>query len=69
MLYYRLYFINPENDAIERFADFEAPDDAAALKLAHEHAGEQPLELWCRQRKVERLEPLAGALAPRQDAA
>jgi hypothetical protein len=57
VLYYRLYFIHPGNGRILRFAEFEAPDDAAAVALAAEHEGGQPLELWCRHRKVKRFEP------------
>jgi hypothetical protein len=50
--YYRLYFMTPQSGHIERFAEYEAPDDEAALALAAEHEGERPLELWCRHRKV-----------------
>ena len=59
MNYYRLYFMHPMSGHIERFAEYEAPDDAAALDLAVEHAGEHPLELWSGHRKVKRIEALA----------
>ena len=60
MLYYRLYFLHPRSGHILRFAEFEAPDDEAAVALAAEQEGGQPLELWCRQRKVRRFESVAG---------
>lgn len=58
MVYYRLYFMNRNNGHILRFAEFEAPDDDAAIALATEHEGNMPLELWCRHRKVARLEAI-----------
>ena len=58
MSYYRLYFMHPDNGHIDRFAEFEAPDDRAAVALASEHLGENPLELWCERRKVGRIEAL-----------
>jgi hypothetical protein len=66
MLYYRLYFMHPDNGHIERFADFQAPDDAHALSLAREHIGDNPLELWCERRKVHRIEAFSSAPACRQ---
>lgn len=57
MLYFRLYFMSLRSGHIERFAEFEAPDDVAAIALASEHEGEQPLELWCGHRKVKRFDP------------
>lgn len=64
MRYYRLYFMNPRNGHIERFAEFEAPDDEAAEALAAEHEGVQPLELWCLHRKVRRFEPALATVRP-----
>lgn len=58
MLYYRLYFMNPDTGHIERFADFEAPDDDQALSLACEQIGDCALELWNERRKVHRIEAL-----------
>ncbi len=60
MSYYRLYFISPGNGHILRFAEFEAPDDEAALSLSREHEGEMPLELWSKRRKIARIEPVDG---------
>ena len=59
MLYYRLYFISPQSGHIERFAEYEAPDDAAAAALAAEHRGKAPLELWSGHRKVMHFEALS----------
>lgn len=66
MLYYRLYFMHPHNGHIERFAEFEAPDDSAALALAREQTGANPLELWCERRKVGRIEAHSLFTAERQ---
>ena len=63
MLYYRLYFMNPRSGHIDRFAEFEAPDHQAAIALAAEHEGAQPLELWCHHNKVRRFEPVTSPLA------
>jgi hypothetical protein len=60
LLYYRLYFLDPRGNHILRFAEFEAADDEAAIALAAGEEGPQPLELWCRQRKVKRFESCAG---------
>ena len=59
MSYYRLYFMDPRSGHIDRFAEFEAPDDRQASALAREHVGEYPLELWCERRKVHRIEAAA----------
>lgn len=68
MQYYRLYFMHPYTGHIERFAEFEAPDDAQALSLAREHIGDHPLELWCGRRKVHRIQSFAGVPASHQAA-
>jgi hypothetical protein len=34
MLYFRLYFLSPRSGRIVRFAEFEAPDETAAVALA-----------------------------------
>jgi hypothetical protein len=57
MLYYRLYFMDRASGHILRFAEFEAPADEAAIGLAMEHEGPNPLELWCLHRKVRHFEP------------
>ena len=65
MHHYRLYFMDPHNGHIDRFAEFEAPDDEAARSEASRHIGRNPLELWCHGRKVQRLEACSIAPAPR----
>ncbi len=57
MDYYRLYTMNRSSGHIESFDEIEAADDAEAVRLAAGHVGAQPLELWCRNRKVRRFEP------------
>lgn len=56
---YRLYFLHPASGHIVRFAEYEAPGDAAAVAHATEHEGAHPLELWCQHRKVKRFEQVA----------
>jgi hypothetical protein len=60
MQYFRLYFLNASG-GILRFAEFEAPDDEAALALADEHQGSNALELWCGKRKVRHFPALTAA--------
>lgn len=64
MSYYRLYFLNPRNGQIYRFAEYEAVDDAAALALTAEHEGSEPMELWCQHRKVRFFEATPAVSAP-----
>jgi hypothetical protein len=63
VLYFRLYFLNATG-GILRFAEFEAPDDEAAIALAGEHEGEHALELWCEKRKVRYFPATATAAQP-----
>ena len=63
MSYYRLYFIGRTSGHIERFEEIEAADDVAAVRIARNHAGHQPLELWCRSRKVKRFDATVIAAA------
>ena len=55
MSYYRLYFMSSFSGHIERFEEFDAPDDAAAVILAKTRQGLFALELWCSHRKVARV--------------
>jgi hypothetical protein len=64
MLYYRLYFMHPLTGGIQRFADFEAPDDGQALALAREQIGDYSLELWNERRKVAAIAALAFPVSP-----
>jgi hypothetical protein len=41
---------------IQGFQEIEAADDIEAVRIAGGHAGPQPLELWCRNRKVKSFE-------------
>ena len=56
MSIFRLYFMSPHNGHIERFEDFEATDEDAAVELACQREGASPLELWCGGRKIARIE-------------
>jgi hypothetical protein len=55
MGYYRLYFMSSFSGHIERFEEFDAPNDASAVALAKTKQGLFVLELWCSQRKVARV--------------
>ncbi len=61
MAYYRLYVMSPGGSRIEAFEEIYAADDAEARGIAAARLAGKPLELWCRGRKVERLEPMAAA--------
>jgi hypothetical protein len=63
MAYYRLYFIQRGHFA--RCRDFHAADDAEALGKAAAFAGPEPMELWCRSRKVRSFEAVAPAASAR----
>ena len=58
MNYYRLYFMNGFSGHIERFEEFEAADDAAAVVTARSMEGHLSLELWCSHRKVARVDAI-----------
>lgn len=61
MPYYRLYFMNPKGGHIVRFEEYEAADDEEAVTRTAEHQGARPLELWCRDRKVKRIEAVGAS--------
>lgn len=52
MVYYRLYLLSNPDGRFVGFEEIDAPDDLEAIRLAENHAGPQPLELWCGKRKV-----------------
>ncbi len=52
MVYYRLYLLNGPDGRFVGFHEIEAPDDVEAVRVAHERAGSNPLELWCGERRV-----------------
>lgn len=61
MFDYRLYFMKPQTGQILRFAEYQAPNDEAAISLAREEEGNHALELWSGGRKVQRIEPVDSA--------
>ena len=56
MGYYRLYMMTASGGHIQAVQEIDAPDDAEAVRMAAERSGPQPLELWCRTRKVKSFE-------------
>ena len=62
MAYYRLYMMSVGTGRIEAVQEIEALDDVEAVRIAAAEAGAQPLELWCRNRKVKRFEVEAEVL-------
>lgn len=55
MLYYRLYMLADPDGRFIGFEEIEAPDDAAAVRLAERRCGNHALELWCGGRKIRSL--------------
>ncbi len=51
MVLYRLCFINPNTEQVDREREIEANDDVDAAHIARE-SDHRPLELWCGDRKV-----------------
>jgi hypothetical protein len=66
MAYYRLYFLDPRTDRIDRVAELVATDDVEAIRLAGAQTGSDAMELWCETRKICRFEakPLPIPRAP-----
>ena len=58
MAFYRLYFISRRDGHFVRSEAFEAQDDQDAVAIAEDRRGANPLELWCGQRKLTRLDAL-----------
>ena len=54
MVLYRLCFINPNTEQVDREREIEANDDVDAVHIASE-SDHRPLEVWCSERKVGRL--------------
>lgn len=52
MLHYRLYFLSGSNGRIERCEEFQAVEHSEAERLAIEKLGQQPMELWHRDKLV-----------------
>lgn len=55
MGYYRLYLLSGAEGRFVGIKEIEAPDDVEAVRLAHDHLGPHPLELWCGKRKVKSI--------------
>ena len=51
MVLYRLCFINPNTEQVDREREIEANDDVDATHIARK-SDHRPLELWCGDRKV-----------------
>jgi len=54
MSYYRLYFMDRFSGHIDRFREFDAEDDGAAVAIAEGWREGRPMELWNRNRKLRR---------------
>ena len=59
MAYYRLYMLGTVDGRFVGIEEIEAADDVEAVRLAEQHAGPQPLELWCGKRKVKSFPAVA----------
>jgi hypothetical protein len=57
MASYRLYFMSPQTGHIEHFDEFAAASDTAAIDYTLQQELMTPMELWCRHRKVCRVDP------------
>jgi hypothetical protein len=57
MASYRLYFMDPQSGHIEHFDEFAAANDTAAIDYTLQQELMRPIELWCRHRKVCRIDP------------
>jgi len=56
MRYYRLYFMDRFSGHIDYFREFEAEDDSVALGIAAGWDNGSTMELWNRERKLQRWE-------------
>ena len=62
MLYYRLYYFDRFSGHIDHFREFEAGGDAAALALAERWSDGRAMELWNRERRLKRWDPIASTV-------
>jgi hypothetical protein len=53
--YYRLYLLSGTEGRFVGIEEIEASDDVEAVRLAQEHVGAHPLELWCGKRRVKSI--------------
>jgi len=56
MLYYRLYYFDRFSGHIDHFREFEAESDSAAIELSERWSDGRPMELWNRERRLQRWE-------------
>jgi hypothetical protein len=54
MIRYRLCFINPNTNQVDREREIEANDDVDAIHIARQ-SDHRPIEVWCEDRKVRAL--------------
>jgi len=59
MKLYDVYFFGHQSGVIVRWEKFAAEDDAAAIEIARDWAGDAPLELWEAQTRVKRWDAAA----------
>ena len=55
VVYYRLYLLSNPDGRFVGFEEIDAPDDAAAVRLAEHRCGNHALELWCGGRKIKSI--------------
>ena len=53
---YRLYLLDPVTGHIAGAETIYSADDIGAICLVQERVSDEPLELWCGQRKVRRFD-------------
>jgi hypothetical protein len=49
---YRLNFVDLPTGRVKNFQEFEAENDGAALIEADRLRGDEPMELWCQDRRI-----------------
>ncbi len=55
MSYYRLLYMKSAEGPVIGHREISARDDVDAVRIAAEHVGDRPLELWCDKRKVKQF--------------
>ena len=51
MIRYRLCYINPNTNQVDREREIEANDDVDAIHIARE-SDHRPIEVWCEGRRI-----------------
>ena len=49
---YRIYFVDLPTGRVKMVQEFEAENDGAALIEADRLRGDEPMELWCQDRRI-----------------